>query len=290
MELCAWLALPVPAIALGVAVAAHHYVAMHAFAPNVAAMVLGVGGTLLFMRRTAAVQRTMAAWGAMAACLLVALTLLSPGIDGVHRWVRMGPIGLNASTVVSPLFLAATLGWLLRARGLPIVAVAAMLAMHVAQPDAAQCTALGAACMVMVFSTPGLARWVRMVLLAVTLVMVSAAWMRADPLTPVDHVEGIVRLAMSQGLGVAAAAWLALGLLFLPMLRALRQPKVEMRILGLAFGLYLAAQIAMTFAGNFPVPVMGAGAGPVLGWYAMLAALLAEPKAHPVPVAVASVT
>jgi len=142
----------------------------------------------------------------------------------------------------------------------------------------------------MVFSAPALARWVRMVLLAVTLVMVSAAWMRADPLTPVDHVEGIVRLAMSQGLGVAAAAWLALGLLFLPMLRALRQPKVEMRILGLAFGLYLAAQIAMTFAGNFPVPVMGAGAGPVLGWYAMLAALLAEPKAHPVPVAVASVT
>ncbi|WPB75782.1 hypothetical protein KYC5002_43170 [Archangium violaceum] len=31
----------------------------------------------------------------------------------------------------------------------------------------------------------------------------------------------------------------------------------------------------MTFLGNFPVSVMGAGAGPVLGWYAMVAMLFA---------------
>jgi hypothetical protein len=33
---------------------------------------------------------------------------------------------------------------------------------------------------------------------------------------------------------------------------------------------YLLASFVVTFVGNFPVPVFGAGAGPVLGWYALL--------------------
>jgi hypothetical protein len=43
--------------------------------------------------------------------------------------------------------------------------------------------------------------------------------------------------------------------------------------LALAFIVYLLAAVAATFCGNYPVPVMGAGAGPVLGWYAMAASL-----------------
>lgn len=44
----------------------------------------------------------------------------------------------------------------------------------------------------------------------------------------------------------------------------------EARATGFALLLYLLASFIVTFIGNFPVPVFGAGAGPVLGWYALL--------------------
>jgi hypothetical protein len=41
---------------------------------------------------------------------------------------------------------------------------------------------------------------------------------------------------------------------------------------------HLAAQIAVTELGNFPVPVIGAGASPILGWYIMAGLLMAQVK------------
>jgi hypothetical protein len=37
-----------------------------------------------------------------------------------------------------------------------------------------------------------------------------------------------------------------------------------------ALACYFLASFVVPFVGNFPVPVFGAGAGPVLGWYALL--------------------
>ncbi|HVX94676.1 MAG TPA: hypothetical protein VHK47_07185 [Polyangia bacterium] len=88
-----------------------------------------------------------------------------------------------------------------------------------------------------------------------------ATWLRPDPLPAVDHVERILGLAWSSGALTTAAALAAIGALFvsLPIARA---PTA---------GLYLGVAFAVTFLGNFPVPVLGAGAGPVLGWYALAA-------------------
>jgi hypothetical protein len=53
-------------------------------------------------------------------------------------------------------------------------------------------------------------------------------------------------------------------------------PHVE-RIVHLAA--YFLGALAVTQWGNYPVPVMGAGAGPVLGWYAALGILLCAERA-----------
>ena len=47
-------------------------------------------------------------------------------------------------------------------------------------------------------------------------------------------------------------------------------------ILPLAFFGYLIAQFAVTEIGFFPVPVLGAGASPVIGWYLMAGLILAR--------------
>jgi hypothetical protein len=103
------------------------------------------------------------------------------------------------------------------------------------------------------------------------------AWTRRDPLPAVDHVERVLMIAASRGpLWLAACAAAALAL-FGPALAA-------GGALGGATALYLAATIAATFAGNFPVPVLGAGAGPILGWFAFTVGLArcrdARPAAH----------
>ncbi|MFP2961914.1 hypothetical protein ACLEPN_30035, partial [Myxococcus sp. 1LA] len=58
-------------------------------------------------------------------------------------------------------------------------------------------------------------------------------------------------------------AVLALALLLVPTVPGLRAGGDF--AIGLA--VYLAAVLCVPALGNFPVPVMGAGTGPVLGWY-----------------------
>ena len=72
------------------------------------------------------------------------------------------------------------------------------------------------------------------------------------------------------GPGLAVAAVVAMALLLAPMLVARGGAAGA---LALGFAVYALAAVAATFCGDYPVPVMGAGAGPVLGWYAMVAYL-----------------
>lgn len=100
--------------------------------------------------------------------------------------------------------------------------------------------------------------------------------MQPDPLAPVDATERILRLVASNGpvwLGGAALAGIAL---FAPFAQSLGDRRTAS--LGLAAALYLATSFAVTFVGNFPVPIFGAGAGPVLGWYAWLALALDQSR------------
>ncbi|WP_394830213.1 hypothetical protein LVJ94_27265 [Pendulispora rubella] len=239
----------------------HHGASLTAFVPNVFAMVLGAIASVAFAGQTARRQRRILVWASIAACLLVGSTLVSSGLEGVHRWIRVGPLWLNASMALSPWVLGAARD---RSPAWGSGMLLAFLGLHVVQPDAGQATALGAAIVALTVRRSPLSA-------IAAAALVWGAWMRADPLLPVDHVERILVLAVSDGPLIAGAAVVALGLLFLPIVRALGHADAENRWLGLAFGIYGFGEIAMTFAGNFPVPIMGAGAGPVLGWYAMLA-------------------
>jgi hypothetical protein len=53
----------------------------------------------------------------------------------------------------------------------------------------------------------------------------------------------------------------------------LRSVRSEAAPLAASLAVYFTATIAVTELGDFPVPVVGAGAGPVLGWYSLLGIL-----------------
>jgi hypothetical protein len=193
----------------------------------------------------------------------LAATWLDPGVQDVHRWLRLGPVSLHAGALVLPVVLA-TLAGLERAgrthlSTLLSIATALLL---VLQPDAAQATAFAAGAVVLLLPrnrADGYA-WIRLVPL---LLLAGLSWLRKDPLAPVPHVEGIVGLAMEQGIGWGAAAVASLLLLPVPFFAARGAGDGRM---GLAMGTYVLVTILAPALGHFPVPVLGQGASPIIGY------------------------
>lgn len=255
---------PVPALLLGVLVMRASGVPAALWGQNAAAW--AVGALLCF-----AVGRTRTSpsreWWADAVVVLagaaLVATLVAPGVQGVHRWVKLGPVRLHAAAILLPLLLAA-LPALARVRGwwasTPVAAGVALVLFL--QPDAAQSTAFAAGAVVLLLPGAG-GRLPRLAGLLPLPLLAGLAWLRRDPLAPVPHVEEIVGLAAGLGAGWGVAAAAALALLPAPFLLAGRGGGSR---LGLALGAYLAVACLAPLAGSFPVPVMGYGASPILGY------------------------
>jgi hypothetical protein len=137
------------------------------------------------------------------------------------------------------------------------------------QPDAAQATAFaGAACTLLIANKQRSgAAW------AATLVIAALAawtWMRLDPMAPVPYVEGVIGLAHQSGPVWMVASLAALAALPLPFfVSSLSGHSAIAR----ALGVYLCICILAPFFGHFPVPLLGFGLSPIIGYFVALASL-----------------
>jgi cell division protein FtsW (lipid II flippase) len=207
------------------------------------------------------------------ALLLLTVTLADPGVEGVRRWVSLGPLQLHAAFVALPALLI-VLGAIVRRESVvsatwlfPCVAGTAA-GVLVLQPDASQASAFAAAVAVLLFQRGRVyvSDWV-----AGGIVVGAAllAWSRTGPLDPVPYVEGIVGLAASLGAGWLITSVLALALLPLPFIaEALRRREQRPECFSLAA--YFGIVCVTPFAGEYPVPVLGYGLSPILGYFAAL--------------------
>jgi cell division protein FtsW (lipid II flippase) len=226
---------------------------------NLAAWAIGAGLALAIAR----VRRTAAlAWLVLAAVGLV-LTLFSEGLSGVHRWVGVGPVRLNAAALLLPLALAACAGFGPRSawRLLFPVAAAVVLAL---QPDVSQAAALAGAAVVVLAAArrAPVARILAGIAIAAAVVV---AWLRPDPLDPVPEVEGVVQLAAAVSPILAIVAMAALACAVLTPLVMARSPRPEARDAALALAAYFVLSALAPVAGAFPVPLVGMGLSPILG-------------------------
>lgn len=267
-----YLVAPVPALVVGVLTMRMSDVPAALWGQNLAAWAVGMLLCLgLWRTRSSPGQWRWFDFAAVLTLAALAATLLAPGVEGIHRWVPLGPVRLHAAAVLLPPLLVAMQG-LSQSRGWWIstgVAVGVALVLLL-QPDAAQATAFAAGCLVLLLPPAGRdpLRLAGMLLLPV---LAGLAWLRKDPLAPVPHVEGIVGLAAGLGAGWAVAAAVSLLVLPLPFFHAgLGAGKHA----GLALGTYVAITLVAAFLGNFPVPVMGYGVSPIIGYLAGLGFLM----------------
>ncbi len=272
---------PLPALAVGILVMRASGVPATAWGQNLVACVLGI--LLCFAvarpRSSRRGEGGLLVAGALALGCLAA-TWVDPGLEGVHRWVKLGPVRLHAGALVLPVVLA-TLAGLERAgrrHASTLLSIATALLLLL-QPDAAQATAFAAGAVVLLLPRTRAEGhgWIRLVPLVL---LAGLSWLRRDPLAPVPHVEGIVGLAMDQGAAWGVAAVASLLLLPLPFFAA--RGAGDGRI-GLALGAYVAVTILATATGRFPVPVLGQGASPIIGYLVALGLLTRFHRSTPPP-------
>jgi cell division protein FtsW (lipid II flippase) len=269
----AWLLLaPVPALVVGVLTMRMSDVPAGVWGQNIAAWAVGTLLCLgIWRTRTRSGRGRWFDFAAVLTLGALAATLVAPGVDGVHRWVPLGPLRLHAAAVFLPLLLVGMQG-LSQARGWWVsagVAVGVALLLLL-QPDAAQATAFAAGSLVLLLP---LARRdpLRVICLLSLPLLAGLTWLRRDPLAPVAYVEGIVGLAAGLGAGWAVAAAVSLLVLPVPFVLAGRGAGKHA---GLALGTYVTITVLAAFLGNFPVPVMGYGISPIIGYFAGLGILL----------------
>ena len=272
---------PLPALAVGVLVMQRHGVSPLIWGQQLAA---GLTLTLLCAALSVAPRpaarfrpRAWAIVGSVALLLLTA-TLLHSGVDGVRRWVSLGPLQLHAAFVALPILIIVsgrmlkgdvlrTASWIVPCTA---VAVAGVL---VLQPDASQAFAFAVA-VGLVLLQRRRARWIDWAAVAVVSGSALLALSRPDSLEAVPHVEGIAGLAASGGEAWLIAAVLALVLLPIPFIAEAARRR-DRRPESLALAGYFGIVCIAPFAGPFPVPLMGYGLSPILGYFAALAWVVA---------------
>lgn len=194
--------------------------------------------------------------------LLVLTALAGVELDGVRRWIALGPVRLHTGYLVLPLLVV--LASQLPSRHAALLLGAALLA-TLAQPDRAACYALAAAVCI---HTLHRRDWPGIGALVFALACCIAVLMRADPLQPVRFVEAVQSDALAVN-PLFGALLVLVTLAPIVLLRGGSRPAQPLAAFLLIAGL-------CAFTGPYPSILIGYGAAPILGFGLALAALRAR--------------
>jgi cell division protein FtsW (lipid II flippase) len=203
---------------------------------------------------------------AIAAALL--LTAVSGhAVDGVSRWVQVGPLFVQTSLVFLPVAALLYAHTVNRWTTMAMIAIAIAVAL---QPDRAMAVALCAGLLALL-----LVRRTRAVAIACSAaaVAVLVTCLQADRLPAVPFVDHILWSSFRLHPLLGVALWLGSAMLFVPML-VIRSDGA--RAVLVACGACWAAIVVAAAVGAYPTPVVGYGGAAILGYFLCLAALGAQ--------------
>ncbi len=196
--------------------------------------------------------------------LLLFSSLIFNGISGVHRWVNIGPIALNIAFIAVPILLIciyifSNSGHLQTCYSL-ILSIAVILFL---QPDASMLTAFFMALIPFYRSNRNKFWKYSWILL---LILSGVSWIRTDTLEPVSYVEDILIIAINISWGYLFCFLFSFGVLLWPFFK--RNNCKQYREISTSLGLFFLCLIVSTLFGNFPVPLIGYGISPIIGYLA----------------------
>jgi hypothetical protein len=159
-----------------------------------------------------------------------------------------------------------------------VVSIAMIAAALLFQPDAAQLSAFAVATGVLLVNSP-LRIPLRLGLFALMLSCVVAAWRVPETLAPVRYVEGVFRLAADVSPLALLAAVVSAALPVLGFVWFARSTRCSAPI---ALAAYYATLFGLAPLQVTPVPLLGFGSGPILGYF-LVASIVASAGGNPQP-------
>jgi cell division protein FtsW (lipid II flippase) len=251
------------AIAAGCLAMAESGVASSSWLRSVAAWIVG-GGVAWLLASHGGPRGASIGAVLLAAAALVA-TLVSAPVEGVHRWLDLGPLHINAAALFLPAMIVglAAIG-IARPTGVAIALVTAIVLL--AQPDASQLTSFAIAASILFARAAVALRWKALAFLIASSFAI-AGWMRPDPIQPVAEVEQIFALCVAVSPILAFLAGLALAAAALAPLARSSPAGHPARDAAVALSAYFVTVSIAPFIGWFPVPLVGLGMSFPVGWW-----------------------
>ena len=214
-------------------------------------------------------------WLLVAACVLALVWTLMTGValEGARRWLAVRPVQLHTAFLALPLAVWAFARGFEDRRVAPLAAGLsfALLYQHDAASSLAWALAIGAATLVQ--RPRQLVPWA---VVAVAAVFAYAAWSEPDTLPAVPYVEGLLAANLATSPVVGALAAILMFSLPAPFL-LVAASRPERRAEALALAALWAGWIFGNLFGNYPAPVLGYGAAPILAWGLCIGLVFAEP-------------
>jgi hypothetical protein len=198
----------------------------------------------------------------LASALLLAVLLVGIELDGVKRWLPLGPVHVQPALILAPLLLALAASREGRHWRAMVLLPVGLIA---AQPDGATAIALAAGVAMLMAATSWRSRkgWSQrriaiaagaFILAAISLIM---AGMPTPP--PVAFVEGTVGIALLSGAPAMALHIVTIALMLAALLSR-HDPA------GTSLAAYLGVSVLAAIFMAFPMPVAGAGPSHLIGF------------------------
>lgn len=260
--------LTIPSIAIGVLAMYQNHVPFAIWGQNIGCLILMsvISFLLITHKSNIAGNRYNQLLLPAAICALI-LPFANQGMEGVHRWISIGAVKLNVAMIVLPMILL-ELYQVLKIRGLTYAGVSAFIILLVLffQPDASQLTGFAISVMIML-SLNTRSKKIRFLITGVSVLFIVLSWIRLDHLPPVNYVERILVMVADMGWIWFVSGVISLAILPAPFL--LLPPKNAVSV-SRYIGCYYIVILLTTLFGNFPVPLMGYGISPIVGYYLSL--------------------
>jgi len=251
-----------PSIFIGIIAMKSYGVSSNIWLQNLLIWLLGTVFGFIYLTRS---KEKHSSKGNLLHTIVIVALIVSPllfhRLDGIHRWLHLGPINIYIASIILPLLIIHVWKLAINHHEFHVIGVTVLvLIILLFHPDAGQTTALACALAIILWKKISNS-WLKLITLAFIIAVVVISWIFLDELAGVPYVEHIIFLVADLG-----KTWFFLGILSLALLLFPFLIFSKATIVSLSLGIYFFIMMIVTYFGNFPMPVMGYGISPVIGY------------------------